>query len=205
MAQINDIYCRWCGDRPGGCLYCRGEEASIAPAELSSEETARLFGRDMMELQRRVAAGQVRIVAIHKEGVALELDYRPPKRVVEPPKRAIEPCRVHLWAFDRGNFKRRYCTRPGCWAVQRWEWLPGDSGRNGQWVEIMKRMDANKIKNVVARVKRALKQRRTYLWAGCHGTEGRMTIEECQMIAEKAGSDWLYNEATGEAKFFEGN
>jgi hypothetical protein len=119
--------CRWCGDKPGGCLYCIGELAD------SDAEKLQL-------IDQAIQSGEVHVLAVRN---TQEILLRQVRRQIEsggmvranPARKKLHICIEHLWAFDAGNFKRRHCTRPGCIARQVFVWLPDSPDKNGEWVD----------------------------------------------------------------------
>ena len=123
--------CKWCGERPGGCLYCVDENAD-------NDEEKYLLIKQMID------RGEVHVLAIrHTEEVLLRQAGSGSQLVgaagVEPRRasRPLQPrCTNHSWAHDGVCFKYRYCTRPGCGVRQKFVWLPDDANVCGKWIDI---------------------------------------------------------------------
>ena len=123
------VNCKWCGDKPGGCLYCIDELADCDQEKL-------------LLIDEAIRSGEVHVLAVRN---TQEVLLRPVRRGragnplpaggAHGVARPTLPCMEHLWAHDAGNLKRRHCTRPGCKAVQGFVWLPASPDRNGEWVD----------------------------------------------------------------------
>ena len=132
MSRAKHKNCRWCQDRPGGCLYCVGEEPN-GPEK-----------RDA--LYELIQSGDVHVIEVrtteqylvhHVKGIIRSGTGVPPVRGNEThgqDARATTPCVDHHWQHDAGNMQRRRCTHAGCSAVQVWRWLPKSKDKNGEWV-----------------------------------------------------------------------
>jgi hypothetical protein len=141
MSRIAQKNCRWCGDRPGGCLYCVGELPANDP-----EKRDALF-----ELIQRGDVAVIEIQATerylvhHIKGivnghfVAGENDARghaeATARAQSGTREGVCATQGHRWEIDATNLRRRRCTRPGCAAVQVWRWLPESKEKNGEWTD----------------------------------------------------------------------
>lgn len=130
MSRVAHKNCRWCQDRPGGCLYCVGEEPN------GPEKRDALFAL--------IQSGDVHVIEVitkeqylvhHVKGI---LRGGAPGILSEADKITREarvlPCADHHWQHDSGNLRRRHCTHAGCSAVQVWQWLPDSTTHNGQWI-----------------------------------------------------------------------
>lgn len=125
--------CQWCGDKPGGCLYCIDELAD------SDAEKLQL-------IDQAIQSGEIHVLAVRN---TQEVMLRRVTRQIEsggmvrinPARKNLQICIDHLWAFDAGNFKRRHCTRPGCTARQVFVWLPASPDKNGEWVDEARTVD----------------------------------------------------------------
>lgn len=143
--------CKWCGDRPGGCLYCIDDLAE------NDEEK-------LLAIQQAINRGEIHVMAVR---TTQEVLLRPANGVAhalkqskggsatgnQGPKSEPPVCTHHLWAHDTDNFNRRHCTRPGCLARQRFEWLPDDPNSNGRWVDVSVAVPLQPVKKAKRKTK----------------------------------------------------
>jgi hypothetical protein len=120
--------CKWCGDRPGGCLYCVDENA-----DNDSEK--------YLLVQQMIQRGEVHVLAIrHTEEVLLRHiapnGARQPGSAAVPSAPVQRRCFNHAWVHDGIEFKHRYCKRPGCGVRQKFIWLPDSADVCGKWVDV---------------------------------------------------------------------
>jgi len=123
MSRYAHSHCQWCGDRPGGCLYC-------------IEQLENLPEDKLFAIREMIDAGELHVVAIRHSAEVLvrQVNGRAGRaRAVAAPQR---PCSHHTWAHDGVMFKYRHCTRPGCNVRQKFVWLPDDANANGEWVDV---------------------------------------------------------------------
>jgi len=120
--------CKWCYNRPGGCLYCIVENAET--------EEAKAF-----LLNRAIERGEAAVVAVRQEAVLVQVFESMSEQHGRTPTSADvredlrDKCSVdHVWSYDAGNLKRRHCARPGCTASQVFIATPQNTKSNGYWL-----------------------------------------------------------------------
>jgi hypothetical protein len=149
------VNCKWCGDKPGGCLYCIEELSD------SDEEKLHLINNAIEE-------GTVFVLAVRttQEVLLRQVVRGGGKRGAEGVSAGREngqagrlrsPCTEHLWAHDADNFKRRHCTRPGCNARQVFRFLPEDTNRTGEWVDATREHRTTNVERRTSKAKQRLK------------------------------------------------
>lgn len=111
--------CKWCGDRPGGCLYCIDRRDDLMPEE------------KLQALNTMILEGEVHVIAYRNE-----ILVRPVRAGRREKKREVQPaaCVCHDWEYDVTNKMRRRCRRPGCGIIQVFRFLPASPDVTGEWV-----------------------------------------------------------------------
>jgi hypothetical protein len=116
--------CKWCGDRPGGCLYCVEQLENLPEDKLRA-------------LHQMIEDGEIHVVAVRtNQEILVRQVNRSNRRQAAPALQRV--CTHHEWRYDRASgirFTHRYCTHPGCKVTQRFVWLPESADVCGKWVD----------------------------------------------------------------------